>query len=215
MWFMLENGYLKSNIPNKRVWSNHMDMNNPCGTITSLLHCNNGQSMDEIVDMAYGNLLLIAKSLLRNDQAHHMLQTNGLVHEAYLRILKLDQMQWTDRRHFFAVWANIMRRILVDDARSRKALKRGGDNLLVTYSEEFAQSAKEVDLDTLDDALNRLASTDPMLSEVVTLRYFCGLSVDETANALSISPATVKRKWIVARTWLYRELQSDYHATSH
>ncbi len=192
-----------------------MDMNNPSATITNLLHCNNEQSMDEIVSLAYGKLQQIAKSLLRNDHANCVLQTSGLVHEAYLRILKLDRIQWADRRHFFAVWANIMRRILIDDARGRKAIKRGGDSLLVTYSEELPKSGNAVDVLALDDALNRLAAIDTILSEVVALRFFGGLSVSETAEALCISPATVKRKWIVARTWLYRELQSEYHATAH
>ena len=190
-----------------------MEMNSPSATITSLLRCNNEQSMDEIVRLAYNKLQKIAKSLLRYDKANYVLQTNGLIHEAYLRILKLDRIQWEDRRHFFAVWANIMRRILIDNARSRKALKRGGNHLLVTYSEELAQFGNTTDMLALDDALHRLASIDTMLSEVVELRFFGGLSVEETAEALSISPATVKRKWIVARTWLYRELKPEYHAS--
>jgi RNA polymerase sigma factor (TIGR02999 family) len=192
-----------------------MEMNNPSATITSLLRCNNKQSMDEIVSLAYNKLQKIAKSLLRYDKAKYVLQTNGLVHEAYLRILKLDSIQWEDRRHFFAVWANIMRRILIDDARSRKALKRGGDNLLAPYSEELPQFGNATEVLALDDALHRLASIDSILSEVVELRFFGGLSVQETAEALSVSPATVKRKWIVARTWLYRELQPEYHASPH
>jgi RNA polymerase sigma factor (TIGR02999 family) len=138
---------------------------------------------------------------------NHTLQSAALVHEAYLRLVGHSSVRWDDRVHFFAVAAQLMRRILVDHARRKGAGKRGGGRVTMTLNEELAQ-AKQRDLDVaaLDDALNELSRMNPTHSRIVELRFFAGLSIEETAQALGISPATVKRDWAVARAWLYREL---------
>ena len=144
---------------------------------------------------------------MRREREGHTLQTTALVNEAYLRLIDLTRVQWHDRAHFFAMSARLMRRILVDHARSRRYLKRGGASPRVTFDEGLAVSARHSpDLVALDDALESLARVNPRKSQVVELRYFGGLSVEETAEALQVSPETVMRDWRLAKAWLLREL---------
>jgi RNA polymerase sigma factor (TIGR02999 family) len=157
----------------------------------------------------YEELHRQAKRYLRRERPGHTLQTTGLVHEAYLRLVDQRQSDWRNRAQFFGVAAQMMRRVLIDHARSKRADKRGGSGIQVSFEEETA-AAKErgVDLLELDEALNRLAALDPQHARIVELRYFTGLGIDETAHVLGVSPATVKRDWAMARAWLRRELES-------
>jgi RNA polymerase sigma-70 factor (ECF subfamily) len=163
-------------------------------------------ALDKLTPIVYDELHRLARHYMNRERAGHSLQTTALVHEAYTRLVDYDRMQWQNRAHFFAVSAQLMRRILVDHAR-RHNLKRGGgvqhialDQAVVTGDDQ------NVDLVALDVALNALAQLDPRKMQVVEMRYFGGLSVEETAEVLKISPVTVKRDWRAARNWLYREL---------
>jgi RNA polymerase sigma factor (TIGR02999 family) len=157
--------------------------------------------------LVYGELRRIAQRYLRNERPSHTLQSTALVNEAYVRMVAQDFPQWQNRAHFFAVAAQLMRHILVDYARNQRAAKRGGGvcKLALDESEE-APLPRDVDLVALDDALKALAIMDEQQSRVVELRFFGGLSIDDTAEALGISSSTVKRDWVTARAWLYREL---------
>src|SRR5262249_39564827 len=144
---------------------------------------------------------------LRRERPGHTLQTTGLVHEAYLRLVDQHQTDWQNRAQFFAVAAQMMRRVLIDHARSKQAAKRGGNNIRVTLEDATAAvQDRGGDLLELDEALTRLAELDHHQARVVELRYFTGLGIEETAEVLDISPATVKREWTMARAWLRREL---------
>jgi RNA polymerase sigma-70 factor, ECF subfamily len=147
---------------------------------------------------------------MRRERDGHTLQTTALVNEAYLRLVDLHRVRWQDRAHFFAMSARLMRRILVDHARSRRSVKRGGGARRVTFDEGLAVSAEPAaDLVALDDALQALARIDARKSHVVELRYFGGLSVEETAEALHVSPETVMRDWRLAKAWLLRALTEN------
>jgi RNA polymerase sigma factor (TIGR02999 family) len=128
------------------------------------------------------------------------------VHEAYLRLIDQKRVNWENRAQFFGVASQMIRRILVDRARARHRLKRGGDALKVTWTENLDVPKEGLDLEVLDEALKRLADLDPQQSRIIELRFFGGLSIEETAAALNISPATVKREWAMARAWLFREI---------
>jgi RNA polymerase sigma factor (TIGR02999 family) len=178
-------------------------------SVTQLLaRWKNGQpqALDQLIERVYGELLRIGHRQMRRERRGHTLQTAGLVHEAYLRLVELRQIDWRDRHHFFTVAAAIMRRVLVDQARGNGALKRGGDALRMTLDEDLPAAQGAVDVVALDDALRRLAERDATQAQIVELRYFGGLTVDEAAEVLAIAPATVKRKWTLAQAWLYREL---------
>lgn len=164
------------------------------------------RALDRVVEKAYAELLRIGRRQLRGERYGHTLQTAGLVHEAYLRLGELNAINWRDRRHFFAVAAGIMRRVLVDRARVDGAFKRGGDAQRVPLNENLPVMQREVDVVGLDSALGRLGARDPVQARVVELRYFGGLTVEQTAEILAIAPVTVKRKWSLAKAWLYREL---------
>jgi RNA polymerase sigma factor (TIGR02999 family) len=144
---------------------------------------------------------------MRSEDTAHTLQPTALVHDAYLRLVDQTSVKWQNRAHFFGVAAQIIRHILVDHARTRNALKRGGASFKVTLTEDLI-AAEQVDLDVvrLDDALVRLSALDSRQGRIVELRFFGGLSIEETAEVLNISPATVKREWVMARAWLNREL---------
>jgi RNA polymerase sigma factor (TIGR02999 family) len=146
---------------------------------------------------------------MRGERDGHTLQTTALVNEVYLRLAGINALQWRDRTHFFAMAATLMRRVLVDYARQRVRDKRGGGVSVTTLDENAIGTQPTVDLIALDDALERLAAADPQQSRVVELRFFAGLSVEETAEALGISPATVKRDWATAKLWLYKELRTE------
>ena len=170
----------------------------------------NLEAREELIPLVYEELRRLARRHLGRERPNHTLQSSALVHEAYLRLVENEQPQWQDRAHFFGVAAQVMRHLLVDYARSRRAAKRGGSAPRIVLDAEIALPQKrEVDLEALDDALHRLAQLDSQQSRIIELRFFGGLSIEETAVVLSISPATVKREWATARAWLQRELRDN------
>jgi len=178
--------------------------------VTGLLHAWGGGNLaarDELVGVVHQELRRRAAARLRRDQPGHVLQPTALVHEAYLRLIDQRDTDWQNRAHFFALASEMMRRILVDHARRRKMGKRSGGWARVALDEAVAQrDPRDVDLLDLDAALRELASFDPRKSRVVELKFFGGLSLDDSAQAMGISRATVERDWQLARTWLYRRL---------
>lgn len=165
--------------------------------------------LDRLMPILYRELRRLAAERMQHERPGHTLQATALVHEAYVRLAELHDIQWRDRSHFIAIAARTMRRVLVDHARSQRAEKRGGDAVHITLAEMNQPVAQhEIDVVELDAVLTRLADIDNQQVRVVELRYFASLTIDEIAGVLEISPATVKRKWTIARAWLYRELQS-------
>jgi RNA polymerase sigma-70 factor (ECF subfamily) len=165
------------------------------------------RALDRLTPLVYEELRQQAARYLRHERPGHTLQTTALINEAYLRLIDVKEVDWQSRKHFFAIAANLMRRVLVDHARRRDAEKRGGDNIRLTLDDTLAvASGPDVDLLAIDEALERLSVIDGQQARVVELRFFSGLSVEETAAALGISPKTVKRDWSVARAWLRREI---------
>jgi RNA polymerase sigma factor (TIGR02999 family) len=163
-------------------------------------------ALDQLVPLVYDELRRLAQHYLRRERPGHTLQTSALVNEAFLRLID-QQVSWQNRAHFFGVSARLMRRVLVDYARERRTEKRGGEQMRLELDEALdIAEARDADLIALDDALNSLAEIDPQQSRVVELRYFGGLTIAETAEALGISTATVEREWNMARAWLRREL---------
>lgn len=166
------------------------------------------QALNKLMPMVYDELRRLANRHLRNERPGHTLQTTALVHEAYLKLVEQKKANWQNRVQFFAAAAQVMRHILVDYARSRRAFKRGGDYCRLSLDEAVMSSKeKDPDLLTLNDALNGLAALDPQQSRVVELRVFGGLTVEETAEALGVSPRTVKREWSMAKAWLHKQLK--------
>lgn len=166
-------------------------------------------ALEQLVPLVYGELRRIAHRHMRHENPGHTLRTTALVNEAYLRLIEVDNVRWHDRAHFFAVAAQIMRRILVDAARARGREKRGGDAPLLTLNDTIqALVERGSKLVALDDALNSLAKLDTRKAQVVEMRFFGGLSVEETATVLGISIQTVVRDWRLARAWLTRELSA-------
>lgn len=164
-------------------------------------------ALDTLMPLVYGELRRIARRYLRAERPDHTLQSTALVHEAYVRLAHQDLPQWENRAHFFAVAAQLMRQILVDHARSHRAAKRGADGCKLTLDEvSEIPLMTDVDVIALDDALKTLAEMDQQQSRVVELKFFGGLSINETAEVLAISPSTVQRYWMSARAWLFREL---------
>lgn len=164
---------------------------------------------EALIPLVYDELRRLARRYLRRERPDHTLQSAALVNEAYLRLIRQDQPQWQNRAHFFGVAAQLMRHILVDHARNRAAAKRGAGAPRLTLDPEIAlPQQRDVDLVALDDALNQLAAMDQQQSRVVELRFFGGLSIEETSVVLGVSPATVKREWATARAWLQREMRS-------
>ncbi|HUJ51679.1 MAG TPA: ECF-type sigma factor [Bryobacteraceae bacterium] len=165
------------------------------------------EALEELTPRVYRELRRLAARLLQNERPGYSLQSTDLVHEVYLRLVNANELNWQHRAHFFAVSASLMRRILLDRARRRAALKRGGKPLALdlTKTLDVAQ-AKARELVALDDALNTLAEVDPRKSRIVELRFFGGLSVKETAEVVKVSPDTVMRDWKMARAWLLTEL---------
>jgi len=167
-----------------------------------------GPRSERLLGLLYGELKRIAHRQLARERPGHTLQTTALVHEAYLRLVDHTRMQWQDRAHFFAVSAQVMRRILVDHAR-RRNVKRGRGLRRVSLEEAILVGGdRPTDLAALDDALTSLAERDPRKAQVVEMRFFGGLSVEESAEVLGVSPVTVMREWRTAKAWLYRELSS-------
>jgi RNA polymerase sigma factor (TIGR02999 family) len=182
-------------------------------SVTALLRAWGGgdaQALERLTPLVYQELHRIARGYMARERPDHTLQTTALVNEAYVRLVDARQVAWQDRVHFFAVCARAMRRILVDHARSRAYLKRGGGNARIQFDEAYGISwSPDTNLLELDEALNRLSLLDPRKGKVIEMRFFGGLSVEETAEALGISPETVMRDWKLARAWLYRELSAD------
>jgi len=160
--------------------------------------------LEELMPLVYDELRRLAAHYLRHERPDHTLQPTALVHEAYLRLVDQTQVRWQNRAHFFGIAANLMRQILVNHALSHRASKRGGTAIKLTLDEAAGLSKqRDVDLVALDEALTRLAALDSQPSRIVELRFFGGLSIEETAEVLRISPATVKREWTMAKAWLH------------
>ena len=166
-------------------------------------------ALEKLMPLVYNELRRLASNYLRRERASHTLQPTALVNEAYLKLIDQRNAQWQNRAHFFGISAQLMRRILVDHARQHQAVKRGGSNqqrLSITSAEEIAQQPA-VDLLALNEALDELTLMDPQQAHIVELKFFGGLSIDETAEVLGISHATVERDWAMARAWLRRQLE--------
>ena len=164
-------------------------------------------ALNRLMPLVYQELKRMARYYMRRERPDHTLQTSALVNEAYIRLVDYKKMRWQDRAHFFAVAAQAMRRILVEHARGRTRAKRGGDARKVSLDEAATLAdEKAADIVALDLALNSLAEFDPRKSQIVELRYFGGLNIEETAEVIGVSPATVKREWNTARIWLHREI---------
>ena len=164
--------------------------------------------LHELLPLVYDELRKLAANYLRRERDGHTLQPTALVHEAYLRLVDQTQVRWQNRAHFFGVAAQMMRRILVDYARTHNAEKRGGDLQLLSLDENIdVAGTRAADLVALDEALDRLAAIDEQKSRIVELRFFGGLSVEETAEVLGVSAPTIKRQWRMAKAWLYGQVQ--------
>ncbi len=166
------------------------------------------EGLDRLLPVVYDELYRLARRQLSNERADHTLGATALVHEAYIKLSGLDRMHWQNRAHFMAVAAQAMRRVLVNHATARTAQKRGGKRERVPLDDVMLLTAERAEeMIALDDALNRLAARDPRQARVIECRFFAGMSIEETAEALDIAPATVKRDWTIARAWLHRELE--------
>jgi len=183
---------------------------NSTNEITKLLHHWQGgdrAALDALVPIVYEELRHLARCALRKERPDHTLQSTALVHEAYFRLVGQNLPQWESRSHFFAIAAQLMRQILVDYARRRRASKRGsGACMLVLDDAVTLPQGKNIDVVAVDDALNALAEVDPRQSRVVELRFFAGLSLEEISEVMGIATATVQRDWTAARAWLHREI---------
>ena len=168
------------------------------------------RAADELLPLVYDELRRLAAAYFSRERSDHTLQPTALVHEAYLRLIDQTRVEWQNRTHFFGVAANMMRRILVDHARSKAAEKHGGDRTRIEIEKavSFATDEKPIDLIAVDESLDLLAKLDEVQGRIVELRFFGGLTIEETAEVLNISPATVKREWAMAKAWLYDRLSS-------
>ena len=167
----------------------------------------NPEAMTELMPLLYSELHKLALHHLSRERVDHTLQPTALVHEAYLRLVGQQRVRWQNRAHFFGVASQLMRRILIDYARSRHAKKRGGLSCKISLDDVVVSDERAIELIALDESLSTLAAIDPQQSRIVELRFFGGLTVEQTAEFLRISPATVKRDWNVAKAWLYREIR--------
>ena len=168
------------------------------------------KALDDLLPLVYKELRRLARGQLRRERPDHTLQSAALVNEAYLRLVGMKAPQWESRNHFFAIAATVMRQVLVDYARRRRAGKRGDGIFRVSVSEASEKSPQaDVDVIALDEALQALTKIDPRQARVVELRFFGGLSLEEISNALQIGPATVQRDWTAARAWLHREMSKN------
>lgn len=189
---------------------NLSDSKKPPGEVTELLvkwSEGDTDALEKLLPIVYAELRRIADNYLRREHSGHTLQTTALVHEAYLRLVKAQSLEWQNREQFFGIAANLMRRILVDHARTANAAKRGGSTPNLPLDEALTTSGEsDENLLLLDEALNKLATIDSQAARIVELRYFAGLTIEETAEVLKTSPMTVKREWATARAWLHREI---------
>jgi RNA polymerase sigma-70 factor (ECF subfamily) len=169
------------------------------------------KAVSKLMPVVYDELRRLARHYLRQERAAQSLQATALVNEAYLRLKKDKKQPWQNRTHFLAIAATSMRQILVERARARNAAKRGGSQIRITLDEAIAaETGKSIDLLALDEALTRLADIDPEQARIIELRFFAGLSIEDCADAMGTSPATVKRGWSMARAWLKREMQREH-----
>jgi RNA polymerase sigma factor (TIGR02999 family) len=168
-------------------------------------------ALEQLMPLVYGELRRLAALYLRRERSNHTLQSTALVHEAFMRLVQQQDVQWRNRAHFYAIAAQMIRRILVDYARSQNAEKRGSGAIKLMLDEAMAvaQTGPDVDLLSLNDALDRLAELDERQARIVELRFFAGLSIEETAEVMHLSPASIKREWQTARAWLFREMTYD------
>ncbi len=165
----------------------------------------------QLIPVVYSELRRLAGSYMRRERVDHTLQATALVHEAYMKLVEQRAVNWQSRAHFFGVAAQLMRRILIDHARGHTREKRGGEQKRVSLEDAFVFSEQHADeLLAVDDSLNRLAAIDPRQARVVELRFFGGLSVEEAAEVLGVSPKTIKRDWSVAKAWLYADLKERH-----
>lgn len=172
----------------------------------------NPSAMDRLIPLVYPELRKLARRCLQGERAGHTMQTTGLVNEVYLRLVGSSRVQWQDRTHFFALTAQLMRRVLVDEARKRAFQKRGGSLTRVSLDEAIlAVPERSIDLLALDEALERLAAHAPRKSKVVELHFFGGLTLEETAEVLDVSTDIVKREWRTAKLWLMQALSEETH----
>jgi RNA polymerase sigma factor (TIGR02999 family) len=182
----------------------------PTARITQLLVAWSGgrrEALDDLLPLVYDELRRLASRYLRHESRDHTLQPTALVHEAYLRLIDQRKVRWHNRAHFYGIAAQIMRRILVDHARARRAEKRGaGWERVPLIEDQLPAGAGDVDVLALDEALGRLAAFDPQQERIVELRYFGGLTIDEVAEVVGLSAATVVREWTIAKAWLRAEL---------
>ena len=182
----------------------------PTHEVTRLLVAwSNGDraALDRLMPLVYEELRRLARHYMSRERPGHTLQSTALVNEAYLRLVEQEGMRWENRAHFFGIAARLMRQILVEHARSRQAAKRGGGQYRLSLSKvDRVASRPDVNLLALDEALGRLEALDPQKSRIVELRYFGGLGIEETAEVIGVSPATVKRDWSMARAWLRCEI---------
>jgi RNA polymerase sigma factor (TIGR02999 family) len=183
----------------------------PKPDITTLLKAWSGgdqAALNDLMPALYAEIRKLAASYLRRERPDHTLQATALVNEAYIKLVDQRAVQWQNRAHFFGVAAQIMRRILVDHARAQKADKRGSGLRPIVLDEALEVAGnRPLDFVAVDEALNALAELDPRQAQIVELRYFGGLSIEETAEVIRLSPATIKREWASARAWLRRELE--------
>jgi RNA polymerase sigma factor (TIGR02999 family) len=182
----------------------------PSDTVSNLLknwQAGDVQGLRAVFPLVYNELRRVAHRYLRNERPGHTLQSTALVHEAYLRLEKQGAGQFENREHFVAICAQLMRQILVEHARSRKTANRDG-GLRLSLSDGLAAKTPSMDMIALDDALNELARLDPQQSRIVELRFFGGLSIEETSSVLKLSPTTVKRHWATARLWLHHQMSN-------
>ena len=191
----------------------HPDTPHEAAEVTALLvNWSNGDSraLDELMPLVYAELRRLAGSYLRRERSTHTLQSTALVNEAFLRLVNQQDVQWRSRAHFFGIAAQMIRRILVDHARAAQADKRGAGAVRIELEDHLAVSSQsELDLVGLDESLQRLAALDERQARIVELRFFTGLSVEETAEVKQVSTATVKREWSSARAWLFREMTRE------
>jgi RNA polymerase sigma-70 factor (ECF subfamily) len=193
-----------------------MSAQTPADMTQLLLEWRNGDAsaLDRLMPLVYDELRRLARKCLRRERPGHTMQTTTLVHEAYLRLVDANRVPWQDRAHFFAIAAQLMRRVLVDEARKRHFKKRGGEFTQISLDEAMLVSReREEELLALDEALDRLAQFAARKCRVVELRFFAGLSIEETAAALNVSTDIVKREWRTAKLWLLRELGGDVDQT--
>ena len=206
--FFCESGY---NSASGTRWGNDLAEEAALsGEITRLLgdlRHGKPEAVDELIPLVYGQLRALARTYLKGERGDHTLQPTVLVNDALMRLLGAQSMEWQNRAHFFAVASQVMRRILIDYARSHKAEKRGGDLQRISLDQDLIYDWRQADaMIALDQALDKLEGYDPRLCKTVEMRFFGGMTEDETAEVLSVSVRTVKRDWQFARTWLYREM---------